>query len=70
MIAFGNNLKLLRIKRNMKPEDLAQRMHVTRQTGSGRETARNQPDLDALKKLAEDLDVDSLELIYGRIVRY
>jgi transcriptional regulator with XRE-family HTH domain len=65
MDAFDINLKRLRIRRNMKQEELAQRMHVSRQTVSGWETGRRQPDLETLKKLAEVLEVDIHELIYG-----
>ncbi len=65
MNSFDNNLKRLRISRNMKQEELAERMNVTRQTISGWETGRRQPDLDTLKQLAEVLDADIHELIYG-----
>ena len=52
MNTFDRNLQRLRKLRNMKQEDLAQRMNVSRQTVSGWETGRRQPDLDTLKKLA------------------
>lgn len=65
MNTFDNNLKQLRIQRNLKQEELAEKLHVTRQTVSGWETGRRQPDLDMLKKLAEVLDIDMQELIYG-----
>ena len=65
MSSFDNNLKRLRNRRNMKQEDLAKQMSVSRQTVSGWETGRRQPDLDTLKKLAEALYVDVHELIYG-----
>lgn len=65
MNSFDKNLKHLRTQRNLKQEDLAERLNVTRQTVSGWETGRRQPDLDTLKKLAEALDVDLHELIYG-----
>lgn len=65
MNSFDKNLKRLRNQRNLKQEDLAERINVTRQTISGWETGRRQPDLDTLKKLAEVLDVDVHELIYG-----
>ena len=58
MNTFDNNLKQLRIQRNLKQEELAEKLHVTRQTVSGWETGRRQPDLDMLKKLAEVLDID------------
>ena len=65
MNAFDKNLKRLRIQRNLKQEELAEKLHVTRQTVSGWETGRRQPDLDMLKKLAEVLDIDMQELLYG-----
>jgi len=65
MTSFDQNLKRLRLQRGMKQEDLADRMNVTRQTVSGWETGRRQPDLDTLRKLAEVLDADIQELIYG-----
>lgn len=65
MNAFDKNLKRLRVSRNMKQEELAEQMNVTRQTVSGWETGRRQPDLDTLKKLAVVLDADIHEFIYG-----
>lgn len=65
MDTFPNNLKRLRKLRNLKQEDLAERLSVTRQTVSGWETGRRQPDLDTLKALAEALDADIYALIYG-----
>lgn len=65
MNSFPNNLKRLRKMRNLKQEDLAERLNVTRQTVSGWETGRRQPDLDTLKALADALDLDVHELIYG-----
>lgn len=66
MNSFPNNLKRLRKARNLKQEELAERLSVTRQTVSGWETGRRQPDLDTLKSLAEALDADIHELIYGQ----
>ena len=66
MNTFDKNLKRLRNQRNLMQEDLAQKMNVTRQTVSGWETGRRQPDLNTLIKLAEVLDVDIQELIYGQ----
>jgi len=65
MYSFNKNLKRLRILRDMTQDDLAMRMNVTRQTVSGWELGRRQPDLDTLKNLAEVLSVDLDELIYG-----
>lgn len=65
MNTFDKNLKRLRMERKLKQEELAERLNVTRQTVSGWETGRRQPDLDMLQKLAEVLEVDIHELIYG-----
>lgn len=65
MNTFDKNLKRLRMERKLKQEELAERLSVTRQTVSGWETGRRQPDLDMLQKLAEVLEVDIQELIYG-----
>ncbi len=65
MDTFPNNLKRLRRAAGLKQEDLAEKLNVTRQTVSGWETGRRQPDLDTLKLLAEALDADVHELIYG-----
>lgn len=66
MNTFPNNLKRLRKARELKQEDLAEQLNVTRQTVSGWETGRRQPDLDTLKLLAEALNADIHELIYGQ----
>ena len=65
MNTFSDNLKRLRKSRNLKQEDLAEKLNVTRQTVSGWETGRRQPDLDMLKNLADVLEADIQELIYG-----
>ena len=65
MDTFDKNLKRLRTRRNLKQEELAELLHVTRQTVSGWETGRRQPDLQMLQKLAEALDANVHELIYG-----
>ena len=56
MNTFPNNLKRLRKASGLKQEELAERLNVTRQTVSGWETGRRQPDLDTLKLLAETLE--------------
>lgn len=65
MNTLDKNLKRLRTERKLKQEELAERLSVTRQTVSGWETGRRQPDLDMLQKLADVLEVDIHELIYG-----
>lgn len=59
------NIKRLRQKRNMTQEELAEKLHVTRQAVSNWETGKNQPDIEMLKILAETFEVDATELLYG-----
>lgn len=59
------NIKRLRQKRGLTQEELAGKLHVTRQAVSNWETGKNQPDIELLKSLAETLEVDVTELLYG-----
>ena len=65
MTTFPSNLKRLRKAKNITQDTVAQALHVTRQTVSGWETGRTQPDLDTLTALARVLEADIHELIYG-----
>lgn len=61
----GRNLKRLRQRSGLTQDDLAERLHVTRQAVSAWETGKNQPDAETLTALAEALGTDIRELIYG-----
>lgn len=61
----GRNLKRLRQRSGLTQDDLAERLHVTRQAVSAWETGKNQPDAETLAALAEALGTDIRELIYG-----
>lgn len=52
MEGFGTRLRQARTALHMTQDDLAARLHVTRQTVSGWETGRTEPDLDTLDTLA------------------
>lgn len=65
MNAVAKNLKRLRTRQGMTQEELAERLHVTRQAVSNWETAKTQPDIETLMVLAEALGTDANELIYG-----
>ncbi len=65
MNTVGKNLKTLRKRSGMKQEDLAEKIHVTRQTISNYETGKSQPDIETLTMLAEALGTDINEVIYG-----
>lgn len=59
------NIKRLREERCLTQEELAEKLHVTRQAVSNWETGKNQPDIELLKSLAETFEVDATELLYA-----
>lgn len=61
----GRNCKRLRQRAGLTQDDLAERLHVTRQAVSAWETGKNQPDVETLTAMAEALGADVRELIYG-----
>lgn len=62
---IGKNIRLAREKKGYSQEQLAALLFVTRQTVSNYETGRSRPDVETLAKLAELLDTEVTELIYG-----
>ena len=62
---IGKNIKELRCSRGMTQEELAERLHVTRQTVSNYENGRTRPDIDMLLDIAAALDSDANALLYG-----
>lgn len=60
---LSQNLKTIRKNKGFTQEDLANRLHVTRQTISKWEKGYSVPDADLLSKLAEELDVSVSELL-------
>ena len=65
MANIAKNIRLLRRKQNMTQDQLAERLHVTRQTVSNYETGKSQPDIDTIVRLAEALQTDPNTLLYG-----
>ena len=65
MNAVAKNLKTIRTQKGYTQDDLAQALHVTRQTVSSWETGRSEPDIGMLTALAEFLQTDLTALIYG-----
>ena len=65
IISTLKNLKRLRTAKQLSQDALAGQLYVTRQTVSGWETGRTQPDIETLVKIAQVLEVDVEELIYG-----
>lgn len=62
---IGRNCKRLRQRTGMTQEELAERLHVTRQAVSAWETEKNRLDAETLVVLAEALGADVQELLYG-----
>ncbi len=66
MSKISKNIKKQRSLNKMTQEELAAKIHVTRQTVSSWETDRTQPDLTVLQSLAEVFGIEIEELIYGK----
>lgn len=65
MSKIGSRIRKLRTGKNMTQEQLAQKLHVTRQAISNWENGKTQPDLDTLQQMAKALGVRAEELAYG-----
>lgn len=66
MSKISRNIKKFRNAAGMTQEELATKIHVTRQTVSSWETDRTQPDLQILQSIAEIFGVEPEEIIYGK----
>ena len=65
MNEIGKNIRFLRQQRKMSQDQLAEALHVTRQTVSNYETGRSRPDIKILTVLSEALNADVKEILYG-----
>ncbi len=65
MSKVSKNLKKIRIEKKLTQDALAEKLHVTRQAISNWENDKTKPDIESLEMLAEVLEVDIEELIYG-----
>lgn len=61
----SKNLAALRKRANLTQEQMAEKLHVTRQAVSNWETGKCQPDIETLTALSEALECEVTELIYG-----
>lgn len=64
-MTIGNNLKKCRMAKGLTQEQLAQRLHVTRQTVSSWERNNSHPDIEQLTAIAAALDTEVTVLLYG-----
>lgn len=60
---FGEQLRKLRSKKGITQETLAKEIHVTRQTISGWERGRSEPDIATLKHLSDFFNITIDELL-------
>ena len=57
---IGKNIRDARVKGGITQDQLAERLHVSRQTISHYETGHTRPDIEILEQIAQALDVDCL----------
>ena len=62
---IARNLKRLRRQKGLTQEELADKLHVTRQAVSNWERNQNLPELEVLLSAAEALGASMDELLYG-----
>ena len=62
---IGKNIRALREQKGMTQEDFAGKLFVTRQTVSNYETGKSRPDIDMLVRIAQVLETDVNEVLYG-----
>ena len=65
--SIGSNVRALRVQAGMTQEELASRLHVTRQAVSNYGRGRTHPDIDQLTELATVFHVDLETLIRGPV---
>ena len=62
---IGKNIRDARVNGGITQDQLAERLHVSRQTISHYETGHTRPDIEMLEQIAQALDVDMTILLYG-----
>ena len=65
MAEVGKHIKKIRKEKNLTQDDLAERLHCTRQTISNYENGKSEPGIEILIELARVLEVEINDLIYG-----
>ena len=64
-MSIGKNIKNIREMNCLTQDELANKLFVTRQTISNYENNRSRPDIDMLMKIADILNVDLQDILYG-----
>lgn len=63
MNTIGHNIKRLRTKKNITQDEMAEALHVSRQTISNWERGKNEPNLEMLSSICAFFQVELSELI-------
>lgn len=66
MSTIGKNISKIRKEHEMTQDQVAEKLHVTRQAVSNWENGKTQPDVETLGQLAECFEVPVETLIYGK----
>ena len=66
MKSVAENIRKFREAERLSPQELARRITVTKKNVADWECGTAQPDLETLKLIAAALDVNIMELIYGK----
>lgn len=64
MSDISKNIRKLRVTKGMSQTQLAEKLHITRQTVSSWETGNSNPDVGMLMKIAEALEVEVDAILY------
>ena len=62
---ISKNIRALRTTKGLTQEELAAALHVTRQTVSNYENGRSRPDIDMVLRIAQALETDANDVLYG-----
>lgn len=62
---IGKNIRDIRVSQNLTQDQLADLLFVTRQTVSNYENGRSRPDIDMVLRIAEVLETDVNNILYG-----
>lgn len=64
-MSFEQDIKQLRLQKKMTQQELADEVHVSRQTVSTWKTGKNYPSLDVLRRLSDLFDVSFEKIMFG-----
>lgn len=68
-IRFGRNLKILRSRKEISQQELADKIHVTRQTVSCWERGEGKPDIYCVNDICQIFKISMDEIVCGNVVK-